>query len=144
MRRLEKPESGSRPIDILRSADRGDTLQVEFDIVLRNGIKLATAVLTAVDDYEIMKEQEKVYKMEYADCVRRGMDTLPIDEKEWEEYLASIENKETRKRESGNRPDNLAEQVARKIARMDTVQRVVPKFLRDQATGDKLFPTSEE
>ena len=144
-----------RPIDLLKAAYDKKIAKVEFKIPLDSG-KFLDAVLTAPDIFDIQEIQDKIFRRKFAEYRKEGLDTEPIDEAAWNREL-----EDTRKnlRDRGKsekeiedaiiatekeKPQNMAQQGALKIAKIRTVQELIPLHLRDKKTGDFLFPSADD
>jgi len=64
------------------------------------------------------------------------MDKMQVNEADWIKELDRIEDVEVRKVMEADKPVNLAQQVASKNARFDTIVSMIPKILREQASNE--------
>ncbi len=130
-----------RPADLIRNANRSEKIERKFKITVSG--QEVELLLTAPDIFDVLKEQERCIQREYAECASQGMDKMPINEADWVDELSKISDSETRKSLTKDRPLNLAQQVARKNARLDTVRILLPKKLKNH-DGSLAFPTLDD
>lgn len=131
-----------RPLDTLRKANQNRDIKEVIELPLGNDETLKV-VLSAPDMFTIMKDQERCYQKEYAECIQSGMEVLPINETDWNKTLNQITDTDVRKAMQDDKPVNLAEQVAKKNARFDTIRVLLPKALRDE-NGDLICKDPKE
>jgi hypothetical protein len=130
-----------RPADLIRKANRSEKIERKFTITVSG--EPVELLLTAPDIFDVLKEQERCIQKEYAECSAQGMDKMPINEADWINELSKITESETRKALTADKPMNLAQQVARKNARLDTVRVLLPKKLK-LADGTLAFPSLDD
>jgi hypothetical protein len=131
-----------RKIDIIQSADRYRKVFVDFEIPISDTDSVR-ARLSSPDIYSIQEERILVFHEKLAKTIEKGLDKLPMNEAKWE---ADLENatKEVKATLEKEKPKNLAEHIAYDLTRQIVVLNIIPKFLTDPETGEKLFPTEEE
>lgn len=156
---MEKDKSDQRPIDLLKKANQNKIKYVRFDIPLGDNDSIE-AIMNAPDMFLIMEEQEKIYQIKYAECVREGLKKEKVNEADWQKELEDtirlkrenaqktgreFNEDEARKRaEQDGRPVNLAQQVAQKISKIRTIQEIIPKVIKMSDGKTLMFPTPEE
>lgn len=131
-----------QPSDLVRKANRSEKIEVTFDIEI--GTEKFSALLTAPDMFEIAKQQERCKQKEYALCVEDGLQLRPINAEDWQDEIDKIEDSEVRKRLQESKPKNLADQIAEKNARLDTIRVLLPKALKNPEDRKPLFPTLDD
>ena len=126
------------PLDLIEKAHKNDIIQVDIDL---GGV---VTVLTLADANEMFKEQKKAYRDRYDFYKKeKGYDAEKVDGKEWNRYLKIFEKDEDRKRVEGEKPKNLAEQLADSDTRTVMLEKLIPKYLRNKTDG-KLICDSDE
>jgi len=123
-----------RAITFIQKANQGAEIREDFDINF--GGEILKLRLSAPDMFTIAKDQERCYQKEYALCTEDGMDKMQVNEADWIKELDRIEDVEVRKVMEADKPVNLAQQVASKNARFDTIVSMIPKILREQASNE--------
>ncbi|MDD2869686.1 hypothetical protein [Neomegalonema sp.] len=123
-------EMKPRTLDLLRKANEGAEIIEDFEVKV--GLQTFKFRLAAPDIFTILKDQERCYQREYAVCVKDGLQEMPINESDWRKDLDRITDEDVREAQEKNKPVDLAQQVAEKNARFDTIMTLLPKILRDQ------------
>jgi len=166
---MSKPK---HTIEALIKARAGSINSVEFIIPLdsSNPEEGVAAKLSMPDISAIKREQTLIYEKEFAVCKRKGMgdekpnmdawnDEVKAYDKRVEQELAEMESNgatrqqiETRKKSAqqtrtalySDPPKSLAAQVARRLSFSSTGIELVPEFLKDPQTNEKLFKDSAQ
>jgi hypothetical protein len=137
-RKLKMPK---RPIELLRAAHAKKRIELSFEIPIDEKTNIS-AVLTAPDLYSIWEEQGLLYERKLADLNSSGDDKRPINDSTWTKELEGLSG-DALKAMMATKPKTLAEQMASKLSRYETIYNLVPRFLR---TPDRklLFPTNAD
>lgn len=130
-----------KPIEIIKNAYNKKKIELQFELPLDKDEKL-DVVLTAPDVYAIIEVQEEMYQSKYAEYRDKAYDKRPINEADWQKEIELYEGT-AREQAEKDKPKNLAEQMAKKFAKIRTVQELIPMFLRD-TKGNKVCETIEE
>jgi len=137
-----------KAIDLLRGSNRYKIIREDVDIPLDDD-KVIEAYFAAPDIWSIKEEQELVYAVKLKVAERRGLAKEKIDEADFQAELDQIddstpEGQKARKYVASQRPLNLAQQTAQKMTKFATIRNILPKFLYDRKTGERLFPDEDD
>jgi len=129
-----------RPIDLFVAAHQKRVIDERLELPVGDGVTVS-ALLEAPDIYDIQGVQDILYRKVFAKYRKEGLHLEKIDEAEWERDL-KLYDPDVRKLQE--KPANYAQQGAEKTARVQTIQELIPKYLKDPATKELLFPTEAE
>lgn len=132
-----------KAIDILEAANKGKTAEVRLEIPSTDGKTTVAAILTPPDVYSIQRTQDIIYKKQFCEYRKEGLDQELVDEDDWQAELDSYKDSEVRKRIAEDKPRNMAQQGAKRFSKIATIQELIPKYLKD-LKGNLLFTTKEE
>ena len=137
-------------LELIEAACKEKTVNISFQIPTKT--QQIAVTMSIADRIEIENTQETFYNMYYADYCEKGMDARPVNPLEIEKQRESIKTAfkddkkkiaDRLKRFDESLPENLADQLANKHAIIQTVQKVIPKFLK-AADGSQLLKTKDE
>lgn len=132
-----------RPIDLLRNANRYKKRFEELEIPLDGDARL-TVIIDAPGIMDMMEEQTIIYQQKLAECEARGLHQYQVSESEWQKELANYEDSNTRAQMEKRKPANAAEFVASQISKFATIQTLLPMYLKDKETGQKICQNAED
>ena len=127
-------------IDLLEAANQESFIYEQFKIPIGNTGEFIDAILHAPDMFQLQRAQKEAYSLEYARLKRKGFAEEEYNDADWNTYLKSINDTESKKRALENPPENLADQLANQNALHICILDMMPRVLKDVKTGDLLFP----
>ena len=123
-------------IELIRAANSRRKIEVRFYLPVDKDIEIEVS-LTAPDAYAIWELQDKTFQKALAEANQDGMNLYPVNDVDWEKELDRYAE-DVRESMVKDKPKNLAEQHARKISGLRTIQELLPIFIR-AADGKILF-----
>ena len=130
-------------MQILKSAYEKKSIKQDFTIPLAQGQAPMQVSLVMDDFYALNDEMKAINATAYAKYAKRGLDEVKPPRRELKEYFDSLPDS-TRDHEKKNAPETHAELLAAIEARNNLVFYLIPRFLVDQKTGEKICENDKD
>lgn len=114
---------------------------MQFSIPLEDG-KLEV-MLEGIDLYRIQETRDALYNSLILKYTKEGFNEMPVDEADWKKYVDGFEDANVRKAIEEEKPQNVAQMLAKKYANIRLIQEIIPSHLKT-LDGELIVTTDEE